>query len=398
MKNLTAVSLTFLFALPQLKAEEINILFLGNSFTFRHDLKELVKEVFEEGQTGLRVNVEFTGYGGQDMFRHHDLYFSETIVRLNSISIEEVEAKMAMIQSFKDSEQAPAFYENYWNETGLRPVDWFNSNLQNSLDTALVRQQAIINRITNNNRRKWDYVVLQSWQDIVSDIDKGYGKYAQLFAQLAEEEGAKVILYLTAPHAQNEAAVSGPIQPEKTAMELNAIAQLVKKIGPYAVVPVALAINNIQEGGTDLTFRYVNDFHPNQTTAFLTANMFYAAFFKESPEGFSFNTVTETKLDVNGKDPDGGEATVVFDEEQKTYLQKAAYEAVMEFDAGCGSNAFWRGNPIETTLGFSYVESTQLGYIEVSKLPWIYVYAMDNWAYDPSPYHANNDLWVFVPN
>jgi hypothetical protein len=58
MKTLTGVFLSFLFALPHLQAEEITILFLGNSFTFRHDLKELVKGVFEEGQPGLTVNVE----------------------------------------------------------------------------------------------------------------------------------------------------------------------------------------------------------------------------------------------------------------------------------------------------------------------------------------------------
>ena len=336
MKKLTGVFLPFLFALPPLQAEEIHILFLGNSFTFRHDLKELVKEVFEEGQPGLTVNAETMVYGGQDLFRHHDLYFSETIVRLNRISVAEVEEKMAIIRSFKDLEQAPAFYEDYWEETGLRAVDWTNANVQKSLGTALIRQQAILNRIQTNHRRKWDYVVLQSWQDIVSDSDKGYGKYAQFFAELAKAEGAKVILYLTAPHAQNEAEVPGPVKPEKTAMELNAISPLVEKIRPHAVVPVPLAINTIQKDGTDLTFRYVNDFHPNQTTAFLTANMFYAAFFKESPEGFGFNRATETKLDANGRDPDGGEATVVFEENRKTYLQKAAYDAVIEFDASYG--------------------------------------------------------------
>lgn len=74
--------------------------------------------------------------------------------------------------------------------------------------------------------------------------------------------------------------------------EINFVLELSKEIQPYAVVPVQLAINMIQEGGTDLTFRYVNYFHPNQRTAFLTSNMFYAAFFNESTEGFNFNTVT----------------------------------------------------------------------------------------------------------
>ena len=51
----------------------------------------------------------------------------------------------------------------------------------------------------------------------------------------------------------------------------------------------------------------------------------------KSPEGLAFNSVTETKL-KNGKDPDGGEPTVVFDNEEKTYLQRMAYASVMEFN------------------------------------------------------------------
>ena len=104
----------------------------------------------------------------------------------------------------------------------------------------------------------------------------------------------------------------------------------------HAVVPVPLAIKNIQAKGTDLTFRYRTDAHPNQYCAFLTANMFYASFYKESTEGFNFDTVTETKLKKGGKDPNGGSAKVTFDDPTKKLLQKAAFEAVRSFDAGYG--------------------------------------------------------------
>ena len=106
-----------------------------------------------------------------------------------------------------------------------------------------------------------------------------------------------------------------------------------KRIKPHAVVPVALGIKKIQQGGTDLKFRYANDAHPNQYSAFLAANMFYAAFFKESTEGFAFDTVVEIKSKGKGegKDPDGGDAKVVFEESTKLLLQRTAYEAVMEF-------------------------------------------------------------------
>jgi hypothetical protein len=66
--------------------------------------------------------------------------------------------------------------------------------------------------------------------------------------------------------------------------------------------------------------------------------MFYASFFKESTEGFNYNTVVETnpKSRGKGKDPDGGNAKVVFDEKTKTLLQQAAFDAVMEYNSKYG--------------------------------------------------------------
>lgn len=330
----SCVLLVFLLSLfGSAGAKEINILFMGNSFTFRHDLPELVKEVFEEGQPNLTVNVEKVVYGGQDMFRHHDLYFSQSMVRLNSITVPEIETFKTRIQSFLDLEIAPDFYSAYWQKTGLKPVPW--SKITGNLKTALWRQDQLINRIKANDRVKWDYLVLQSWQDVVEDPDAGYAEYVQKWAEIADKEGIKLILYITAPHSQNATPVDAPLKPDQTEMEMRAVHALAKRVKPHAVVPVPLAIQAIQEGGTELTFRYVNDFHPNQYCAFLTANMFYAAFFKDSTEGFRFNTVVETndKGAGEGKDPDGGSAKVVFDEETKKLLQKAAYESVVEFDS-----------------------------------------------------------------
>jgi len=66
----------FILLVSGLNAKEINILFIGNSFTFRHDLPELVKTVVEEGQPDLTVNVDVVGYGGQDLFRHYEYYYT----------------------------------------------------------------------------------------------------------------------------------------------------------------------------------------------------------------------------------------------------------------------------------------------------------------------------------
>ena len=317
------------------KQHEINILFIGNSFTFRHDLPELVKTVFEDGHPDLKVNVEKIIYGGQYLFRHHDLYFSESMVRLNSITVPEIETFKNRIQSFLDNKEAPDFYTAYWQKTGLKTVPW--EKCTESLEWALKKQGWLIERVKKNDRVKWDYVVLQSWLDVMDNPDAGYTEYARKWAKIAKKEGARVILYITAPYAQNATPVDAPLNPKQTKMEMRVIRGLVKQIKPYTFVPVALGIEAIQRDGTDLTFRYVNDFHPNQRTAFLTANMFYAAFFNESPEGLAFNTVTENKTHSTEDEPnvmldsDGGSVTVVFRGEEKKYLQKKAYNAVMKF-------------------------------------------------------------------
>ncbi len=45
-----------------------------------------------------------------------------------------------------------------------------------------------------------------------------------------------------------------------------------------------------------------------------------------------FDTVVETKA-KDGKDPDGGKLKVVFEGEEKAYLQRMAWKAVVEFVA-----------------------------------------------------------------
>lgn len=163
------------------------------------------------------------------------------------------------------------------------------------------------------------------------DPEQGYAKYATKLAEIARKQGAEVVLYMTSPRTQNKEPVSEPLSPESADRDLEISLELVKRIRPKAVVPVPLAIKKIQTGGTDLVFRYVNDFHPNQTCAFLTTNLFYAALTGKSPEGFAFDTIVENKV-RDGKDPDGGDPKVVFDEKTKTYLQKTAFETVREFE------------------------------------------------------------------
>jgi len=324
-----ALILSLLISGPAVAGEknEINILFLGNSFTFRHELPDLVKTVVEEGQPGLTVNARRITYGGQNMFKHYTYYFSESFLEQSTISNETIENRIRQMEGFLALKNDPPEFVDY--HKGGKPAKF--SDIHKNIKGAIKNHKKLLEE---NPRTKWDCVVLQSWQDVDPSLDKAYAKYARKFAEAARGQGTKVILYITAPNMQNNKPVTEPQLQERVDLEVKLAVALAKEIDAYAVVPVPLAINMIQQGGTDLTFCYVNDFHPNQYTAFLTSNMFYAALFKKSPEGFKYNTVTETnpKGQGEGKDPDGGDATVEFDTETKKYLQKMAFDAVVAFD------------------------------------------------------------------
>ncbi len=321
---------SLLLALPSFlqAGEEINILFLGNSFTQRHDLPDLVEKILEEGDPATNVNTSRVIYGGQNMFKHSTYYFSESFIEESTISPEEIAARIEKMKGFlkSDNPPDPEEWDAHWASVGLKGKVSF-AGIHNHIRAAIKNHEDLLK---NNPRTKWDYVVLQSWRDVSPDADQGYAKYATKLAKTAQKQGAEVILYMTSPETQNKETVSEPLAPEIADRDMAIALELVKRLQPKAVVPVPLAIKMIQMGGTDLAFRYVNDGHPNQNCAFLTANLFYAAFTGKNPEGLAFDTIVENKV-KGGKDPDGGEPKVVFSGETKLFLQKKAFEAVREF-------------------------------------------------------------------
>ena len=307
--------------------QQINILFIGNSFTAWNNLPQLVKQVFEEGQPGLSIHTQQVIGGGQSMFTHWNYFKSQTFLEMSTVTDDAVRERLAEIRELQALSEPPTEYVGYIESLGRKGK--MPPNFDNILGWSAKRLERMLQ---NNPRTQWDYVVLQSWLDESEYPDKGYAEWAPKFAELAEQHGTKVILYITAPFVQNNVPVDGPKLQGLVDLQMEVAHRVADQVKPVAVVPVPLAINMIQQGGTDLTFCFENNFHPNQTTTYLTANMFYAALFEESPEGFAFDAVTCTKVDDNGKDPDGGDATVVFDAQTKTYLQKMAFEAVQAFN------------------------------------------------------------------
>ena len=149
-RHLIALALSLLFLpLSAYAAGEatrkINILFLGNSFTARHDIAGLVEQILEEGDPTTDVQVQRVIYGGQNMFKHSTYYFSQSFIE------------------------------------------------QSTRTKAIKNHEALLR---NNPKTGWDYVVLQSWRDVPERPNQGFERYATKLAGIVKAQGAEVVLYM----------------------------------------------------------------------------------------------------------------------------------------------------------------------------------------------------------
>jgi hypothetical protein len=343
---------------------EKNMLFIGNSFTMRHDIPKLVKTLLEEGDRENTVNTEIVGYGGRNLFWHWEMCRSYNRLKSKELTKEQWDSEISALKQLKTANEFPAVFLEY--HTALSRDDFhMKSNPRFKIPTSSAMgaesskyfgmAAGLHNKWITENARKGDldFVVLQSWRDVTESAGTGYMKYAQQFGAIANEIGARPVLYLTAPNSQNATPVTAAINKEEL-LGTCRIASKGEKEMNAVVVPVPLALMLAQES-TDpiartLTFRYKNDFHPNKTMAYLTACTFYAALTGKSPEGLKFNTVSETKLqNIHGEaisadnkgevisskvDPDGGPPTTVFDDETRLFLQRTAWKAVQLYRSG----------------------------------------------------------------
>lgn len=337
-----------------------SFLFIGNSFTFRHELKDVFQTLAQEGNPGMNFITERITYGGRDMFRHFELFRSQDLLRIQSLSDDEIRRSIGEMDALAKATAEPEFYTGYWkniDSSALKPWEEYeaaSSDAKPARAKAPPRkkasqwngdQKAIKTAIANHeewmaNRKNypptWNYVVLQSWQDMSANPGTGYMKYASKFAEVAKQQNTKVILYITAPYSQNMEPVTEPLEKERALQELHIASDLAKQIGAI-VVPVPLAVYRLQKSGTSLTLRYKNDGHPNQCGAYLTACLLYAAVFNKSPEGLPLSQVVETKIvDPNkpNSDPDGNPITRVFTDAERTLMQRTAWETIEAFRKG----------------------------------------------------------------
>ena len=335
-----------------------SFLFIGNSFTFRHELKDVFKTLATEGNPGTNFFAERITYGGRDMFRHFELFRSQDLLCLQKLSDADIKRSVGEMEALAKSPE-PAFYKEYWKNIDSaavtpweeyeatnaapkrahaktpkrKPTQWMGD--RQNIKTAIANHESwMANR--KNLPSAWNYVVLQSWQDMSPNPETGYLKFATKFIEAAKQQNTQPILYITAPYSQNMAPVTEPIEKERALIEVRLASELAKKTGAL-VVPVPLAVYRLQKAGTSLTFRYKNDGHPNQCGAYLTACLFYAAVFNKSPEGLSLSEVVETKIVDRNKptsDPDGNPIKRVFTDAERKLMQRTAWETMQAFRKG----------------------------------------------------------------
>lgn len=273
----------------------LNVLFIGNSFTARHNLSTVVKAMAEAGNLGLTFNRTDVIYGGRTLKDHWRLG-TQNIVKQSTLTEAEEKATITALEK----------------NVAADPKDKY-------APSALARHRELLPKI-EANRKPWDIVVLQSYRDDIEGDPTLYAEYAPKFAELIKAQGSRVILYETTPTTQNDKPLT---------------AAPAKKIDA-SVAPMALVAQCCQTQRPDLTLRFVNDAHLNQTMAYLTACTLYVALFEKSPVGLPVDSITDTRSfegerKDKTKDRDGNPITRKFSDKDRADLQRIAWEGWSEF-------------------------------------------------------------------
>jgi hypothetical protein len=289
------------------QAEEtrtLRLLFIGNSFTHRGGMPRVVKELAEAGHPGLRL--EYIAYGGSGArLEGHWRGRTQHLVSIAGMTAEE---RQAAVQSLRDA-------------LAKDPDD--------ARAKALLRQHGRLQQL-GAEPGKWDFVALQSYGDDHGDA-ASYAEYAEKFAKVIKAQGGRTLLYETATGGiMNAKPLTAPPEADAVLAKAKVIAALADRLDA-AVAPMSLVALRCQTVRPDLTLRWVNDGHPNQTMGYLTACTFYAAMFERSPEGLPVDSVTDIKAFGEGRDADGGPLVRTFSPKDRTDLQRIAWEGFRQF-------------------------------------------------------------------
>jgi hypothetical protein len=306
---IAAVTLAVVSGLRAAAADQtLNALFIGNSYTGRHNLSQVVKAMAEAGNPGLRFEVTTVIYGGRTLKDHWRLG-TQNFVKVAALKRDDVRATLATLeQTLKDN-----------------PKDNFAT-------AAIARQKQLLASL-DQPQKKWDVVVLQSYRDDIQGEASTYLEYAPKFAALIKAQGGRVILYETTSDTQNAQALTAKPDPAPVIAKARLIAALAKRIDA-SVVPMSMVGLHSQTVRPDLTLRFINDGHLNHAMAYLTACTFQAALFGRLPEGLPVDKITDIRFLDNenkDKDRDGQPLTRVYSAQERAELQRIAWAGYRQY-------------------------------------------------------------------
>jgi len=78
--------LCFCFMVANAQKKQQNFLFVGNSFTMRHELPTIFANISNEGNPESLVETEILGYGGKNLFHHWECFRSYDRIVINKLS------------------------------------------------------------------------------------------------------------------------------------------------------------------------------------------------------------------------------------------------------------------------------------------------------------------------
>lgn len=299
---------------PTARDKSLNVLFIGNSYTARHNLSDVVRQLAEAGDSSLTFHPTTVIYGGRRLIDHWQMG-TQNVVESHSLT------RATVAKTIADMKAA----------LQKKPDD-------RNLKAAVKRHESMLKDFDQLQREKWDVVVLQSYRDDIGD-NSLYVQYAPKFAELAKAQGARVVLYETTPTTQNAQPLAAAPDRGPVVSKTKSIAALANRINAK-VAPMALVGHRCQMQRPDLTLRFVNDGHLNQTMAYLSACAIYSALFNKSPEGLTPNTVTDIRFweTDNGnfdrtKDRDEKPITMTLSDKDRLQLQKIAWDGYLEFES-----------------------------------------------------------------
>ena len=162
-------------------------------------------------------------------------------------------------------------------------------------------RDGLIKRLADES---WDVVVLQghSLGPISEATAEPFRSAAREFATMIRQSGAEPVFFMTWAYIG---------KPEMTAPLDEAYSSIGRELGAE-VVPVGLAFARVTLERPDLALRIADAKHPTLAGTYLAACTFYAALYRESPEGLAY--------------------AAGLDDEVAAYLQTVAWETVRDYE------------------------------------------------------------------